>query len=176
MDTIAKYSLADWVYNIGASLIAAILLAALGFALRWSWRWLRSFSSQYRRDDQKNRIIKIFVHRRYLKAKSVLSLSRAYFFVISRCLQMLILGIIFLAMGFILSWLMNMQLPLLLFTGMAVWMFVESVSWLDPRWTRKVLDNVDEQALLEAAAILSETPDEVRNQVSHVAGPNQPQA
>jgi hypothetical protein len=166
VDTIAKYSLADWVYGVGASLIAAILFAAFVFAIRWFWRWLRSFSSQYRRDDQKNRIIKIFVHRRYLKAKNALSLSRAYFFVISRCLQMLILGIIFVAMGFILSWLMNMQLPLLMFTGLAVWMFVEAVSWLDPRWSGKALETVDEQALSEAAVILSETPDEVRNQVT----------
>ena len=166
MDTIAKYSLVDWVYGVGASLIAAILFAAFVFALRWFWRWLRSFSSQYRRDDQKNRIIKIFVYRRYLKAENVLSLSRGHFFVLSRCLQMLILGILFAAMGVILSWLMSTQLPLLMFMCLAVWMLVEAASWLDPRWSGKALDNVDEQALSEAAAILSETSDEVRNQVT----------
>lgn len=96
----------------------------------------------------------------------MLSLSRGHFFVISRCLQMFILGILFVAMGFILGWVMNMQLPLLMFTGFAVWMFVEAVSWLDPRWSGRTLDNIDEQALSEAAAILSETPDEVRNQVT----------
>lgn len=79
---------------------------------------------------------------------------------------MLISGIIFVAMGFILSRLMSMELPLLMFTGLAVWMFVEAVSWLDPRWSGKALENVDEQALSEAAVILSETPDEVRNQVT----------
>jgi membrane protein implicated in regulation of membrane protease activity len=166
MDTIAKYSLADWIYGVAVSLIGAIVFAGLVLALRWLWRWLRSFSSQYRRDDQKNRIIKIFVYRRYLKAKNAISLSRGHFFVISHCLQLFILGALLVAMGLILSWVMSMQLPLFMFIGLAIWMFVEAVSWLDPRWSAKALENVDEQALSEAAAILSETVDEVRKQVT----------
>jgi hypothetical protein len=47
-------------------------------------------------------------------------------------------------------------------------MFVEAGSWLDARWTQRSLTDVDEQALAEAAAILGETPDEVR---SHVVQP-----
>ncbi len=166
METLTKYSLADWIYGVGASLIAAVLFAAIVFALRWLWRWLRSFSSQYRRDDQKNRIIKIFVYRRYLKAENLLSLSRGHFFVLSRCLQMLIAGILIAAMGAILSWFMGIQLPLLMFTALAVWMLVEAVSWLDPRWSAKEVTNLDDQALTEAAAVLGETPEEVRKHVT----------
>jgi hypothetical protein len=47
-------------------------------------------------------------------------------------------------------------------------MFVEAGSWLDARWTQRSLDNLDDQALADAAAILRETPDEVR---SHVVQP-----
>ena len=166
MDALTKYSLADWIYGVGSSLIAAVLFAAAVFALRWLWRWMRNFSSQYRRDDQRNRIIKIFVYRRYLNARNAVSLSRGHFFIISRCLQMFISGVLFIAMGLVLSWLMSMQVPLFMFTGLAIWMFVEAASWLDPRWSGKALGNIDEQALSEAAAILSESTDEVRNQVT----------
>ena len=166
METLTKYSLADWIYAVGTSLIAAVLFAAIVFALRWLWRWLRSFSSQYRRDDQKNRIIKIFVYRRYLKAENLLSLSRGHFFVLSSCLQMLIAGILIAAMGAILSWFMGIQLPLLMFAALAVWMLVEAVSWLDPRWSAKEVTNLDDQALTEAAAVLGETPEEVRKHVT----------
>jgi hypothetical protein len=166
MEALTKYSLADWVYGIGASVIGAILFAAFVFVVRWSWRWLRGFSAQYRRDDQKNRIIKIFVYRRYLKGENVIALSRGHFFVISRCLQLFIAGFVLGAMGFIISWFVGTQLPFLMFGALAVWLFVEAASWLDPAWSEKALDCVDDQALLAAAAILSETPDEVRKQVT----------
>ena len=166
MDALTKYSLADWIYGVAASLIAAVLFAAAVFVLRWLWRWMRSFSSQYRREDQRNRIIKIFIYRRYLKARNAVSLSRGHFYIISRCLQMFISGVVFLAMGILFSVLMNQLVPLLMFTGLAIWMFVEAASWLDPRWSGKALGDIDEQALSEAAAVLSEDPDEVRNQVT----------
>ena len=79
---------------------------------------------------------------------------------------MFISGVVVAAMGVVLSWLMSTQLPLYMFTGLAIWMFVEAISWLDPRWSGESLEKLDEQALSEAAAILSETPDEVRNQVT----------
>lgn len=175
MEFLAKYSLADWVYGIGTSLIAAVLFAVFVFGLRWLWRWMRNFSAEYRRTDQRDRIIKIFVYRHYIKGANVLSLSRGHFFVISRCLGSFIAGVVIIAMGFILSWLMDMlatgplldaKLPLYLFVTLGVWLFIDAASWLDHRWSQKALDHLDEQALSEAAAILSETIDEVRHQVT----------
>ena len=60
-----------------------------------------------------------------------------------------------------------MQIAFYLFLGLAVWMFVEAASWLDARWTQRSLKNLDEQALADAGAILGETADEVRSQVTH---------
>jgi hypothetical protein len=168
MQSLTKYSVEDWIYGVVASLIAAVIFAAVVFILRWIWHWIRNFSAEYRRSDQTARIIKIFVYRRYIQRANVYSLSRGQFFVISRCLQMFIVGVIFVAMGSFISWITDIYIALYLFVGLAVWMFVEAASWLDARWTQRSLDNVDEKALADAAAILGETPDEVR---SHVVQP-----
>jgi len=149
-----------------ASLIAAVIFAAVVFILRWIWRWIRNFSAEYRRSDQTARIIKIFVYR-YIQRANVYSLSRGQFFVISRCLQMFIAGVAFVAMGSFISWITDMQIAFYLFLGLAVWMFVEAGSWLDARWTQRSLEHVDEQSLADAAAILGETTDEVRSRVTH---------
>jgi hypothetical protein len=168
MQSLTKYSLGDWIYGVVASLIAAVIFAAIVFMLRWIWHWMRNFSAEYRRSDQTARIIKIFVYRRYIQRANVYSLSRGQFFVISRCLQMFIVGVIFVGMGSFISWITDIRIAFYLFLALAVWMFVEAGSWLDARWTQRSLDNLDEQALADAAAILGETPDEVR---SHVVGP-----
>ena len=122
---------------------------------------MRNFSEKYRRSDQTARIIKIFVYRRYIERANVYSLSRGQFFVISHCLQMFIVGVIFVAMGSVISWITDIHIAFYLFLGLAVWMFVEAGSWLDARWTQRPLDNLDEQALADAAAILGETADDV---------------
>ena len=101
------------------------------------------------------------MYRRYIQRANVYSLSRGQFFVISRCLQMFIVGVIFVAMGSFISWITDIHIAFYLFVGFAVWMFVETASWLDARWTQRSLDNVDEKALADAAAILGEAPDEV---------------
>ena len=168
MQSLTKYSLGDWIYGVVASLIAAVIFALVIFTLRWIWHWMRNFSAEYRRSDQTARIIKIFVYRRYIHRTNVYSLSRGQFFVISRCLQMFIIAVIFVAMGSFISWVTEIHIAFYLFLGLAVWMFVEAGSWLDARWTQRSLTDVDEQALAEAAAILGETPDEVR---SHVVQP-----
>ena len=168
MQSLTKYSVGDWIYGVVASLIAAVIFAAVVFILRWIWHWIRNFSAEYRRSDQTARIIKIFVYRRYIQRANVYSLSRGQFFVISRCLQMFIVGVIFVAMGSFISWITDIHIAFYLFVGLAVWMFVEAASWLDARWTQRSLDNVDEKAFADAAAILGETPDEVR---SHVVQP-----
>jgi hypothetical protein len=168
MQSLTKYSLEDWIYGVVASLIAAVIFAAIVFMLRWIWHWMRNFSAEYRRSDQTARIIKIFVYRRYIQRANVYSLSRGQFFVISRCLQMFIVGVIFVGMGSFISWITDIRIAFYLFLALAVWMFVEAGSWLDARWTQGSLDNLDEQALADAAAILGETPDEVR---SHVVQP-----
>jgi len=168
MQSLTKYSLGDWVYGVVASLIAAVIFAAIVFMLRWIWHWMRNFSAEYRRSDQTARIIKIFVYRRYIQRANVYSLSRGQFFVISRCLQMFIVGVIFVGMGSFISWITDSRIAFYLFLALAVWMFVEAGSWLDARWTQRSLDNLDDQALADAAAILGETPDEVR---SHVVQP-----
>ena len=129
---------------------------------------MRNFSAEYRRSDQTARIIKIFVYRRYIQRANVYSLSTGQFFVISRCLQMFIVGVIFVGMGSFISWITDSRIAFYLFLALAVWMFVEAASWLDARWTQRSLDNLDEKALADAAAILGETPDEVR---SHVVQP-----
>ena len=167
MQSLTKYSVGDWIYGVVASLIAAVIFAAVVFILRWIWHWIRNFSVEYRRSDQTARIIKIFVYRRYIQRANVCSLSRGQFFVISRCLQMFIVGVIFVAMGSFISWITDIHIAFYLFVGLAVWMFVEAASWLDARWTQRSLDNLDEQALADAAAILGETPDEVRSHVVH---------
>jgi hypothetical protein len=161
MESLTKYSVGDWIYRVVASLIAAVIFAAVVFILRWIWHWIRNFSAEYRRSDQTARIIKIFVYRRYIQRANVCSLSRGQFFVISRCLQMFIVGVIFVAMGSFISWITDIHIAFYLFVGFAVWMFVEATSWLDARWTQRSLDNVDEKALADAAAILGEAPDEV---------------
>jgi hypothetical protein len=69
-------------------------------------------------------------------------------------------------MGSVLGWITNMSLSFYMFALLGIWLFIDAVSWLDPRWSRMVLDHLDEQALAEAAVILSETTDEVRNQVT----------
>ena len=168
MQSLTKYSVGDWIYGVVASLIAAVIFAPVVFILRWIWHWIRNFSAEYRRSDQTARIIKIFVYRRYIQRANVYSLSRGQFFVISRCLQMFIVGVIFVAMGSFISWITDIHIAFYLFVGLAVWMFVEAASWLDARWTQRSLDNVDEKALADPAAILGETPDEVR---SHVVQP-----
>ena len=158
MQSLTKYSVGDWIYGVVASLIAAVIFAAVVFILRWIWHWIRNFSAEYRRSDQTAGIIKIFVYRRYIQRANVYSLSRGQFFVISRCLQMFIVGVIFVAMGFFISWITDIHIALHLFVGLAVWMFVEAASWLDARWTQRSLDNLDEQALADAAAILGRHP------------------
>jgi hypothetical protein len=168
MQNLTKYSLGDWIYGVIASLIAAVIFAAIVFILRWIWHWMRNFSAEYRRSDQTARIIKIFVYRRYIQRANVYSLSRGQFFVISHCLQMFIVGVIFIGMGSFISWITDIHIAFYLFLALAVWMFVEAGSWLDARWTQRSLDSLDEQALADAAAILGETPDEVR---SHVVQP-----
>ena len=111
--SLTKYSIDDWIYNIGASLIAAVIFAAVLYVLRRVWQWIRNFSAEYRRSDQTARIIKIFVYRRYIERGNVYSLSRGQFFVISRCLQMFIIGIIFVAMGSCISWILDIRICLL---------------------------------------------------------------
>ena len=66
---------------------------------------------------------------------------------------MFIIGVIFVAMGSFISWITDIHIAFYLFVGLAVWMFVEAASWLDARWTQRSLDNVDEKALADAAAI-----------------------
>jgi hypothetical protein len=167
MHSLTKYSVEDWIYGVVASLIAAVIFAAVVFILRWIWHWIRNFSAEYRRSDQTARIIKIFVYRRYIQRANVYSLSRGQFFVISRCLQTFIVGVIFVAMGSIISWITDIHIAFYLFLGLAVWMFVEAASWLDARWTQRSLDHLDERALADAAAILGETAEEVRSHVVH---------
>ena len=99
MHNLTKYSVEDWIYGVVVSLIAAVIFAAVVFLLRWIWRWIRNFSTKARRSDQTARIIKIFVHRRYIQRGNVYSLSRGQFFVITRCIQMFIAGVAFVAMG-----------------------------------------------------------------------------
>ncbi|HXC61879.1 MAG TPA: hypothetical protein VNV63_04320 [Nitrospiria bacterium] len=166
MDILEKYSLADWVYGVVTSLIAAAFFTAIVFTLRWFWGWIRNSSAEYRRTDQRNRIIKIFIYRRYIGAANVFSLSRGHFFVISHCLQSFIAGVAIIAMGAILSWVMNMPIAFYMFLGLAIWMFIDATTWLDTRWSEKALEQLDEQALSEASAILGEPVDEVRNQVT----------
>ena len=167
MQSLTKYSIEDWIYGVVASLIAAIIFAAIVFILRWIWHWIRNFSAKSRRSDQTARIIKIFVYRRYIQRANVYSLSRGQFFVISHCRQMFIIGVIFIVMGSLISWITDIHIAFYLFLGLAVWMFVEAGSWLDARWSQRLLDNLDEQAVADAAAILGETADEVRSHVSH---------
>ena len=168
MQGLTKYSVDDWIYGVVVSLIAAVIFAGVVFILRWIWHWIRNFSATYRRSDQTAQIIKIFIYRRYIQQANGYSLARGQFFVISRCLQMFILGVIFVAMGSFVGWITDIHIAFYLFLGLAVWTFVDAASWLDTRWTQRSLDNLDEQALADAAAILGETPDEVR---SHVVNP-----
>src|SRR6266403_1852440 len=115
MHSLTKYSIEDWIYGVAASLIAAVIFAAVVFILRWIWHWIRNFSAEYRRSDQTARIIKIFVYRRYIQRANVYSLSRGRFFVISRCLQMFIIGITFVAMGSFISWITDSRIAFYLF-------------------------------------------------------------
>jgi hypothetical protein len=166
MTSLTKYTAADWVYGVAASLIAAVIFAAVVFALRWLLRWIRNFSVEYRQSDQTTRIVKIFVYRRYIQRSNVYSLARGQFFVASRCFQLFIGGVAFAIMGAFLSWITEMQITLYLFFGLAFWMFVESASWLDTRWTKKSIEHIDEKALSAAAEILGESIEEVRSHVT----------
>ena len=69
-------------------------------------------------------------------------------------------------MGATLSWVMGTQLPLFMFTVLAIWLFIEALSWLDPSWSAKTLTGIDEKALAEAAEVLGETAEEVRSHIS----------
>jgi hypothetical protein len=79
---------------------------------------------------------------------------------------MFIAGVAITAMGAVLSWVMNMSLAFYLFLALSIWLFIDAASWLDSRWSQKALGRVDEQALSEAAAILGEPVEEVRNQIT----------
>ena len=172
MGSFTKYSLGDWIYGVVASLIAAVIFAALIFVFRWIVTWIRNFSAKSRRSDQTARIIKIFVYRRYIQRSNVYSLARGQFFVITRFLQLFTAGVVFVAMGSVISWVASMQIAFYLFLGLAVWLFFEAGSWLDSRWMRRSIDQLDEQALTDAAAILGETVDEVRSQVTDQKHPD----
>jgi hypothetical protein len=166
MDSLMKYSPGDWFFGVVSSLIAAAIFAAVLIALRWLWRWIRNSSAEYRRADQTTRIIRIFVHRRYMQKTSLYSLSRGQFFVISRCLTNFIWGIACVAMGAFLRWLTGMEIAFYMFLGVAVWVFFEAASWLDWRWSQKAIEHLDEQALSDAAAMLGETIEELRSHVT----------
>jgi membrane protein implicated in regulation of membrane protease activity len=168
MDRLLKYSQDEWIFGIVSSLIAAAIFAVIIIALRWLWRWLRNLSPEYRRADQTTRIIKIFVHRSYMQKKDVYSLTRGQFFLISRFLINFTTGIICIAMGAFFSWITNMGIGFYLFLGLSIWIFFAAVSWLDSRWSQKTIENLDEQALSDAAAILGETTEELRIHVTHV--------
>jgi hypothetical protein len=69
-------------------------------------------------------------------------------------------------MGAFLRWVTSMEIAFYMFLGLAVWIFVEAASWLDSKWSQKVIEHLDEQALSDAAAILGETSEELRNHVT----------
>ena len=69
-------------------------------------------------------------------------------------------------MGAFLRWVTSMEIAFYMFLGVAVWMFVEAASWLDTRWSQKVIEHVDERALADAAAILNERPEVLRSHVT----------
>ena len=164
MQSLTKYSLGDWIYGVVASLIAAVIFAAIVFMLRWIWHWMRNFycGVSPERSDCPHHQNLVYSCATSSEPTSD-SLSRGQFFVISRCLQMFIVGVIFVGMGSFISWITDIRIAFYLFLALAVWMLVEAGSWLDARWTKRSLDNLDEQALAAAAAILGETPDEVRS-------------
>ncbi|MEP6637101.1 MAG: hypothetical protein ABJB97_10280 [Acidobacteriota bacterium] len=166
IQSLSKYPFGDWVFGILASLIAAVVFAAVVFLLSWLWRRVRSLSAENRRADETARIIRVFVHRRYLQRANVYSLSRGHFFVITRCIRAFIAGLAIIAMGYVVSQITGIQLAFTTFLGVGVLMFFEAVSWLDTRWSEKVLESVDANALADAAAILGETVDEVRSHVT----------
>ena len=166
MDHLLKRSPGDWLFGVVSSLIAAALFAGIVIAVRWLWRWIRNQSADYRRTDQTTRIIRIFVHRRYIQRADVLSVSRGHFFVISHCLTNFIGGIAIVSMGAFLRWVTSMEIAFYMFLGVAVWIFVEAASWLDTRWSQKVIEHVDERALADAAAILNERPEVLRSHVT----------
>ena len=161
-----KYSLDDWFFAVITSLIAAVIFYVVIIALRWLWHWVRNFLPTYRRADQTSRIVKIFVYRAYMQKKDVYSLSRGQFFLISRFLLNFTGGIIIFAMGAIFSWLTSMEIGFYLFLGLAMWMFIEAGSWFDSKWSKESIENLDEQALSDAAAILGETNEELRSNVT----------
>ena len=78
---------------------------------------------------------------------------------------MFIVGVVFVAIGSVISCFPDIRIAFYLFLGLAASMFVEVASWLDARWTRKIFDDLEEKALADAAARLGETPDEVRSHV-----------
>lgn len=170
MNLFAGYSQADWNFGIVIGILSTAIFSIGIFLLRWFWRWVRNFSSDFRRMDQVNRIIRIFVYRRYIGKKTIQSLSRGEFYIISRCLRTFIGGITLIAMGVLLDWftgwITGISFVLYPYLALSVWFFLDAVSWLDPTWAKKSMNNMDEQALLEAAAILGETENEVRNRVS----------
>jgi hypothetical protein len=166
MYRLMKYSLDDWLFAVIASLIAAVIFYVVIIALRWLWRWIRNLSPKYRRADQTTRIVKIFVYRGYMQKKDAYSLSRGQFFLISRFLLNFTGGIVIVAMGAILSWLISMEIGFYLFLGLAMYIFIAAASWFDSKWSQKTIEHLDEQALSDAAAILDETIEELRSHVT----------
>lgn len=162
-----KYSLDDWLFAVITSLIAAVIFCVVIIVLRWLWHWVRNLVPTYRRADQTNRIVKIFVYRSYMKKKDVYSLLQGQFFIISRFLLNFALGFVFVAIGAIFSWLTRMEIEFYLFLGLAIWMFIEAASWFDSKWSKETIEHLDEQALSDAAAVLGETIDELRSHVTH---------
>ena len=166
MNSLMKYSLSEWLFGIVSSLIAAAIFAVVLIVARRLWIWIRNWSAKYRRADQTTRIIRIFVYRSYIKKTDVYSLSRGQFFVITRCLTNFIAGIAVVAMGAFLRWVTGMEIAFYMFLGLAVWIFVEAASWLDPSWSQEAIEHLDEQALSDAAAILGEPIEELRRHVT----------
>jgi membrane protein implicated in regulation of membrane protease activity len=160
-----KYSVSDWTYGIATSLVAAVIFAAVVFLSRRLWRWIRNTSEESRRSDETERIIKIFVYRRYLQRTNVYSITRGQFFVITRFLRLCSGGLVLAAMGLLISWVTDIKIALYLFIGVGIWLFVEAASWLDPRWSKRGIANPDAQALADAAGILAESIEEVRSNI-----------
>ena len=164
---LSKYSLSDWIYGVVTSLVAAVVLAVVVFVVRTIWRWIRSTSAESRRSDETERIIKVFVYRRYLERANVYSMTRGQFFVLTHFLRLFTAGFVGIAAGALVRWLTGMEIALYCFIGISIFLLVDALSWLDRRWSKRRIENPDEQALAAAAALLGERVDEVR---SHVQG------
>src|ERR1043166_1190716 len=173
MEGLTKYTIGGWIYGGVVSLVAAAIFAGAVVGLRWVVYRARQWSANSRRNDQRDRMIKIFVYRKYVGKKTIQALARGEFVVIAHAMRCALAGLALVALGVITDWLLSlipipdssMHLATYLLVVLAMGFWIEGLMWLNPQWAKESIKDIDEGALTAAAEVLGESAEDVRKQV-----------